>query len=446
MEIEADIAVVGGGPAGAASALLLAQQGYRVILVDKCAFPRDKPCAEYLSPEVSTVLGRLGVLATVEAAMPARLKGFLVYTPRGRVFRGDFAGARDRQGQIIHETGLALSRAIFDTLLLEAARAAGVIILEQMRITQLSNGPKPGQMTLHAIAHCAISSTLEPGRRPGKEARIYEHLPHAGTSSDPQWGLERVDLRASLVIAADGVHSTIARRLGLHQPSRRLRRIALVTHMRGISDLTPYGEMHVGYGRYAGLAPLEPPERGDLTNVAIVVDETEGQQIAGHVEAFFDEALRGFPGLTGRLAAARRVKPVLAVNRLAVRARRLVADGVMLVGDAAGFYDPFTGEGIYRALRGAELLAAVAAPALAAGDCSVARLADYERQHHREFDSKHAVEWIVQEAIMRPWLFHHIAGQLARHKSMADTLMGVTGDFLPASAVLRPGYLLRLLI
>jgi flavin-dependent dehydrogenase len=429
MELEADAVVAGGGPAGAASALLLAQRGYQIILVDKCAFPRDKPCAEYLSPEVAPVLDRLGVLAAVEATMPAHLKGFLVYTPRGRVFRGDFAGVRDRDGRVIHETGLALPRIVLDTILLAAARRAGVTILEQTRVTQFTPPSPAGAAPVGASCACDHTG--------GRMA--------AGVLTATQRGAD-LTLRAPLVVAADGLHSTIARRLGLHRPSRRLRRIALVTHMRGIRDLTPYGEMHVGYGRYVGLAPLEPASQGDLTNVALVIDESEGRRIAGHVEAFFDEALRTFPRLVGRLATARRVKPILTVSRLAVHARRLVADGVMLVGDAAGFYDPFTGEGIYRALRGAELLAEVAAAALAAGDCLAARLAAYERHYQREFAGKRVVEWIVQEAIARPWLFQRIAGQLAQRQSMADTLMGVTGDFLSPSAVLRPGYLLRLLI
>jgi len=431
MEIEADVVVAGGGPAGAAAALLLARRGYRVTLVDKCSFPRDKPCAEYLSPEVSPVLDRLGVLATVEAHRPARLKGFLVYTPRGRVFRGDFAGVRDGDGRILHETGLALPRVTLDTILLEAARAAGVAILEQARI----------------IACLPYSPSQRQARQPA--AITLRALYHPPTRSSPHGEPEaagEITLRAPLVVAADGLHSLIARRLGLHKPSHRLRRIALVTHMRGISDLTSYGEMHVGYGRYVGLAPLEPTAQGDLTNVAIVVDESEGRQIAGRVAPFFDAALQSFPQLARRLETAHRVKPILTTSRLAVRASRLVADGVMLVGDAAGFYDPFTGEGIYRALHGAELLAEVAAGALAAGDCSARRLAAYERLHHHAFAGRRVVEWIVQETITRPWLFHHIAGQLARRKSMADTLLGVTGDFLSPHAVLRPGYLLRLLI
>ncbi len=204
--------------------------------------------------------------------------------------------------------------------------------------------------------------------------------------------------------------------------------------------------MHVGRGLYVGLAPLEPPEIGDLCNVAMVVDETEAPRLAGRTNDFFDEALGGFPALATRLDGARRVKPLLTISRLATSARRLSADGVMLVGDAAGFYDPFTGEGIYRALRGAELLAEVARAALAAGDCSAPRLSAYDRLHRHEFAGKRLVEHIVQELIARPRLFEHVSKRFARRKQLADRVVGVTGDFLPPSRVLSPFYLARLLL
>ncbi len=163
-------------------------------------------------------------------------------------------------------------------------------------------------------------------------------------------------------------------------------------------------------------------------------------------EAFFDERLQRFPTLAPRLDGARRVKPILAISRLANSARRLSTDGVMLVGDATGFYDPFTGEGIYRALRGAELLAGVAGAALAEGNCSAHRLSAYDRLHRHEFAGKRLVEHIVQELIARPRLFEHVSKRFARRKHLADTVVGVTGDFLPPSRVLSPFYLARLLL
>ncbi len=184
------------------------------------------------------------------------------------------------------------------------------------------------------------------------------------------WSLRSVsgeELRARLLIAADGVHSTVAQRLKLHQMGR-LRKVALVAHIRGIAGLDDYGEMHVANRRYVGLAPLEAPAVGTLCNVAMVVDEArERAKLAGRPQPFLLETLATFPRLHGRLDALEVVRKTIAISRIHVRARHIVGDGLLLVGDAAGYYDPFTGEGIYGALASAKLAAGVAGKALAAG-------------------------------------------------------------------------------
>src|SRR5205085_2967491 len=200
--------------------------------------------------------------------------------------------------------------------------------------------------------------------------------------------------------------------------------------------------MHVGVEDYAGIAPL-----GDgLANVAVVMPLERGPRLKGRLEACFLDALRRFPALAHRLGGARLTKPILAVGPLAYRARRCSVDGALLLGDAARFYDPFTGEGIYRALAGGELASAVIDEALAAGDVSARALSRFDRQCRAAFDGKYLVERIVQAIVARPRLLNHVARRLARRPDLADTLVGVTGDFLPPRAVLRPGYLARLFV
>lgn len=439
MAFDLDVAIVGAGPAGSATAILLARQGYRVGLIDKATFPRDKSCAECMSPAIEGILDRLGVLEQVEAAHPAHLPGFDIYSPGGRVCRGDYGGIAAPDGSY-HQHALALPRYLFDHLLVERARSEGVEVLEGTRLQEYQvEGAGSRQVAVSATVQTTQSALVA---RPSGDGLSGGKASASERKASPS----SATLRARLLVAADGVHSLIARRLGVHRPSTRHRKIALVTHMRGIRDLGVYGELHVGRGLYAGLAPLEPPEIGDLCNVSIVVDERESKRLAGRVEAFFDESLQTFLALAPRLGDARRTKGILAISRLAVSAQHISADGVMLVGDATGFYDPFTGEGIYRALRGAELLAEVAGAALAADDCSAARLSAYDRLHRREFAGKRLVEHIVQGMVARPWLSDRVASRLARSKRLADTMIGVTGDFLPPSRVLSPFYMARLVL
>jgi flavin-dependent dehydrogenase len=404
-----EVAVVGAGPAGAATAAHLARAGRHVVLLDKARFPRDKPCAEVLSPVTAPMLAELGVLAALEADHPARRLGFRVYAPGGRVFQGDFAATRDASGHTYCETGLAIPRRRLDDAILGAARDAGAEVREGWRLAQLERIDGAWQL--------------------------------APASGEP--------LRSPLLIAADGVYSTVARRLGLYAPGR-LRKIALVAHLRGIAGLSSYVEIHVAGRRYVGVAPLESREDGDrdtLCNVAMVVDEVrDGRALAGRPEAFLLDALGAFPGLRGRLAGVTVVRRTLAVSRLNTHVRRLSAAGLLLVGDAAGYYDPFTGEGIARGLRSARLAADAAQDALAAGDLSARALARYDQRYRAAFRGKRLVERIIQTAVQHPLLMDHIAGVLGRRKPMADTIVAVTGDILPPSAVLRPSYLLRLVI
>ena len=406
-----DVAVVGAGPAGSASALHLARRGWRVILLDKATFPRDKPCAEYLSPPAENLLRELGVMDHLEALHPGRLRGFRIFAPNGSSFQADFAATRDAGGRSYFETGLAIPRLTLDALLVRAARDAGVELSLGWRLANLERREDFWKLT-------------------------------------PVTESESGVVQARLLLAADGVHSTVARRLGLHQPVRRLSKVALVAHMRGIEGLGEYGEIHVAGRRYVGLAPQELGEAGDrLCNVALVVDEArDGKRVAGRKEDFLLESLASFPRLRERLERAVFAGPTLTTSRLCVKARRLFADGLLLVGDAGGYYDPFTGEGIYRALRGAQLAAEVGDDALAREDLHAASLARYDRLCRAEFRGKRVVEGIIQTAVQVPPLSNHIARVMRRKAGMADTIVAVTGDFLPTSAILRPAFLLRLVL
>src|SRR5687767_10383777 len=130
----ADVLVVGAGPAGSATALLLAAAGRPVVLVDRASFPRDKACSEYMSPEAVRILDRLGVLPALEEAGAVPLAGTSVTAARGARLHGRFALAGHRP---FRPTGLSVSRRILDHLLLHAAREAGALVLQRTAVETL---------------------------------------------------------------------------------------------------------------------------------------------------------------------------------------------------------------------------------------------------------------------------------------------------------------------
>jgi len=388
--MEPDVLVVGAGPAGAAVSILLARQGYRVLLVDRATFPRDKACAEYLSPACTPFLAHLGVLDAILTAAPQRLQGMRLVDHRGRSCWGRFI----QDGQCLY--GLALPRLVLDHLLVEQACREGV---------ELRTGFWVRQPLLDGQRVCGVS---------GQQAQ------------------HRETVRARLVIAADGVQSTLARRLGLVQRIHWLQHVAFVTHYTGVHPVRPWGEMFLIPSGYIGLAPVSDT----LVNVSVVVRAAHLAAAKKTSQAFFAQTVQAHPELRQRFAQASRVKNLLTTGPMAQYTACPQQDGIMFIGDAAGFFDPFTGQGIYLALHSATLAAAVAHRALCNGVLSADDLRSYCFVHRQAFRDKYRLSALIQLGLRVPWLANRVINRLARCPALADIVVGVAGDFVSPKAVL----------
>lgn len=402
---DAQVIIVGGGPAGSSAAFFLARAGLDVLLLDRARFPRDKVCAEYLSPECSRILHSMGALDAVEATGAAHLAGMRVQAPNGAIIHGEFASNHGFNG--FRDRGLAVRRTLLDSILLDRAQAAGVRVEEGVRVTD----------------------TVVNDKRATGVALLRDGTPRTCS--------------ADLVIGADGLRSVIARRLKLQRTSRWPRRIALVSHYTGVDGIGALGEMFVDKEGYFGLANVG----NGVTNVAMVVPSSRAAEIAASRIQFFEQWIAERPQLADRFSSATRIDPVRATGPFASSSKRAWSPGAALVGDAADFFDPFTGEGIYAALRGGEFLAGTVAAAVRSGIArSVdASLANYERFRKSEFKGKWKIERLTGLVVSSPRIFNRMALTLQRRRDMADLFVGVAGDFVPAREVLRPGFMFNFL-
>ena len=386
--------VVGAGPAGAATAILLCERGLDVLVLDRAKFPRPKLCGEYLSPESARLLDRLGVLKAVDAAGAVPLQGMRITAPDGTVLEARYRGLGGRQPYRGH--AMALSRSVLDGILVDRLRALPVEVREGARVTDL---------------------VVEGDRVAGVEALDAEG--------------RRETIAAPLVVGADGRASVVAHRLGCRGP-HRLRRMALVTYVAGLPDCRDVGEIFVDPPDYAILNPVSP----DRVNMSLVVPLDHVAPWRGRLETFFASRVKQLVHLTRRVAGAAFVAPIEAMGPLAYRVSEPGHGGVLLVGDAAGFYDPLTGEGVFSALRGAELAAETAGRALASGDVSRAGLAGYSRARRAAFADKQRFTRALQLVVGRRRLGNWVAHRLARRQDLLDLTLGVVGDFVPPRSLL----------
>jgi flavin-dependent dehydrogenase len=268
-----DTIVVGAGPAGSATAILLAERGWSVLLVDKAEFPRPKICGEYLSPEAARILDRLGVLKDVDAAAQP-IAGMRIVAPDGTRLEGRYPAGGIWGGYRGH--GLAIRRETLDRILFDRARLLPLDARERHRVTTLR---------------------MEEGGVAGVRLE------------DAQGGT--LEVPARLVVGADGRASVVAHSLGLVH-AHPLRRMALIQHVRGLEGLGELGEIFVDPPDYAILNPVAP----GLANLGLVVPLAHARAFRGRLETFFAARLKQLRHLAPRLGGMLPAGPLMAMGPL----------------------------------------------------------------------------------------------------------------------------------
>lgn len=384
LDLNCDVLVLGAGPAGSATALFLARAGFQVTLLDRAVFPRDKPCGEYLTPGAVRLLrDELDVLPTLLAQGARRLTRETVLSQGAKSFSG-FTDA------------LACPRLVTDQVLRDAAQAAGVQVIEGFSARQVL-------------------------RNAGRVAGV------TGTDACG----DRRTFQAQVTVGADGTRSLLAREMGVVRPIPRLQRIALVTHYKGLeSDTEGTVTMHMprdSTDACCGVGAICGPQ--GTRNVNIVVPRSELPLMAGRGQAYFDDRLRrSFPQVWEQVAKHEQSGPLLAVGCFGHHTTRATDNGGVLVGDAATFINPFTGEGVFFALRGAQLAADAVQQALVCGDVSRRSLQSYDAARRTELLPRYRLCDAVQRIVHSPALLDWAAERLRRSESLTDVLLQTIGD------------------
>ena len=369
-----DALVVGAGPSGAATALLLARAGHQTVVIDRSRFPRDKPCGEGLMPSGVAALRRLGLLDRVLATGAPRLRSVTYRMARPPAAEVTAAFPPPPAGE--DRWGLGVRRLRLDEALAQALREEPrVRLIEGLRAERLLRG-RAGRIT----------GVLAEGSA----------------------------LTARVVVAADGLHSSLRAAAGWTAPTPRLRRYGLAGHWRvdtgAIGGITvSFAEGHEWYQ-----APVGPDE--------LLVSVLGSRRRIGAIAGGYAGAARSaLPALEGAALLGR----PLAAGLFHQRPRRIAGDGLFLVGDAAGYDDPTTGEGIAVGLLMAERIAAHL-HALLSQRVSPAEAADaYSRDHRRLWADRRRLTRLALELAAHPAAARRAVAALARRPPALETLLGV---------------------
>jgi flavin-dependent dehydrogenase len=369
-----DAVVVGGGPAGASVAIHLAKGGARVLLAEQKKFPRAKLCGEFISPECLLHFERLGVADSMLAAGGTSLSETVFYSRKGAGLNvpSEWFGAGG--------AALGLSRAEMDARLLESARESGVEVLEETQ---------------------AAGLLFEGERVRGVRLKTDEGVREA---------------RALVSIDATGRSRSLARRVEASNRSesseqkKRAPLVAFKAHLEGTSGAAGCCEIYFYPGGYGGLNSVE----GGLSNLCFIAAARDVRACGGNPERVMREIVATNRRAAATLAGARAQSEWLAVSLDGFGRRRLApASGLLAVGDAASFIDPFTGSGMLMALESGELAAEVVSrhlhelrlSATSRSDAAFQTLADgYRALYGERFNARLRVCSLLRRAVFVPRL------------------------------------------
>jgi geranylgeranyl reductase family protein len=396
-----DVIVAGGGPAGAASAIALAQADLSVVLVDRHAFPRDKVCGDFVSPLAVKQLQTLGITHTRPFSRSNVIRDAAVFLD----------GDHRLTGRVPTSSVLPASRVIprktLDNLLIERARSAGVEIRERCRVTSFGARPRKIRVSVRD-------------------------------------GVSEREIDAQVLIGADGSNSLVARLMRGHAPADDDRIVAVRGYYESVHGPAERADLYFSSGSFPGYCWLFPT-LADAANVGLGMLRTTLPPTRDHLRSQLQRLIETDTALAKRLSGARPVTDIVGWALTTYNGdEAIVDDRTVLVGDAAGLINPLNGEGIQYALLSGLWAAETVRRCIARGDCSKSALQPYAarigQELGRDFLISRALVQLIRNRSLSPlWLeaLRTIVGRAAVDAEYARLTGGVLAGVVPARQVIN---------
>lgn len=404
MQFDYDVIIVGGGPSGATCALYAKRHGLRVLLVDKKKFPRDKICGDAISGKSVTYLRELDLLDKLEARPQVRSNSVTFSSPNGTVVTIPFTPpSAERQSY-----GYVCRREVFDDVLFKEAQQQ-VETMEAFAVTDLVL----------------------------KNGQVQGIVGNNGTTASKT-------ITAKIVVGADGYNSIISRKLGFYEHDPLHWVVATRAYYRSVTDMTDAIEIHFVRDILPGYFWIFPLEN-NMVNVGLGMlhSEIKRRNLSlrkAHIAATESDFFRK------RFEHAELIGDISGWNLpMGSKKRKVHGDGFILLGDAAGLIDPFSGEGIGNGMCSGKIAAEVLARVCKGEKYDATSLAAYETQLWERLWPELNMSYTLQKIGRFQPLLNLVVGRAARNKEVRDWIAGMMAGTQSKESMRSPLTYLKLL-
>lgn len=402
-----DIIIVGAGPAGSAAGLYASQYGLKILLVDKERFPRDKICGDALSGKSVAILRELNLLEKTQNLPGTLIQSIVFSSPDHATFQIDLSTTSLKN----IAKGFVIRRKNFDSFLFNEAKKVVTTTLENFTVTDL-------------IVQDGYVKGVK-GTEKGNNKELYFY--------------------SSLVFGADGYKSIVARKLDLYDHDPKHWVVALRCYYKNVAGLTNQIELHYVDKVIPGYFWIFPLENG-FANVGIGMLHEYIKRQNVDLKKSLEETIASTYFRDRFKAAEALEKPIGWNLPVGSKRRKSHGDGFLLLGDAAGLIDPFTGEGIGNAMYSAKFAVKTAVEAISRNDFSQKVLSKYEDELWKEIGDELRVSSKLQKLGRSRYLLNLVIRKAAKSKEVSNLIAGMLTNEVPRNRLANPLFYLRLLM
>mgnify|MGYP001603315935 FL=1 len=404
-----DVIIVGGGPGGSSTAMFLQKKGYKVLLLEKAKYPRDKICGDAVSGKSVGMLKELGIENEMEKIDNAKVYGLVFSSPKGKMLEIPFP-VKDGEGQT-KARGYVCRRLVFDNFLFSHAKKR-VEAREEFAVTDL----------IFDESHTVV-----------------------GVKGMDLNTKKNEEFRAKFVIGADGVTSMVANKVNAEKVPDDHLCMATRVYYKNISGMSPNIEIHFIDSVMPGYFWIFPLEDGKA-NVGLGMVSKDRQAKGVNLVAETERVIKEHPLFQERFKNAEKLTDVKGWTLpFGSFKKTLHGKGWLLVGDAACLVDPFSGEGIGNAMTSGKYASEAIDRAFKENNFTPEFMAWYPQTLWKDIGPEMDTSYLLQKMGRHQWLLNLVIGKASKSKEVRETISGMLVNEEARKSFVSPMFYLKLL-